>query len=329
MKTKRWGCALIGAALLVFFSLPVIAAEINIDVNNTMKPGGAEEAAIKKFKEVIEAKSKGRMQVKEFMSGQLGGEQAVLELMKIGQTQMSLTGGIFRSMFSKEYDPISIPFYLPTWAACRAFFDGPMGQKIKDLAAEKGGIIDFGPQKRAARHMTSNRKIEKVDDLKGLKMRVPSVPIWVDVWKELGTLPTIIPAPEIYLAMKTGQVEAHENTLVGPYSRKMWEVQKYIILTSHVFFPWHWTASKVWFDKLSPADQKLIREAVAEAIAVGEKAEDDMDKFYAEELKKNGMELITPDLAGIRQKAKPAIDRALKDLAPEVDAEVKRVSGLK
>jgi TRAP-type C4-dicarboxylate transport system substrate-binding protein len=160
-------------------------------------------------------------------------------------------------------------------------------------------------------------------------MRVPSVPIWVDVWKELGTLPTIIPAPEIYLAMKTGQVEAHENTLVGPYSRKMWEVQKYIILTSHVFFPWHWTASKVWFDKLSPADQKLIREAVAEAIAVGEKAEDDMDKFYAEELKKNGMELITPDLAGIRQKAKPAIDRALKDLAPEVDAEVKRVSGLK
>ena len=329
MKMKRWGCALVGAALLAFFSLPVLAAEINIDVNNTMKPGGAEEAAIKKFKEVIEAKSKGRMQVKEFMSGQLGGEQAVLELMKIGRTQMSLTGGIFRSMFSKEYDPISIPFYLPTWAACRAFFDGPMGQKIKDLAAEKGGIIDFGPQKRAARHMTSNRKIEKVDDLKGLKMRVPSVPIWVDVWKELGTLPTIIPAPEIYLAMKTGQVEAHENTLVGPYSRKMWEVQKYIILTSHVFFPWHWTASKVWFDKLSPADQKLIREAVAEAIAVGEKAEDDMDKFYAEELKKNGMELITPDLAGIRQKAKPAIDRALKDLAPEVDAEVKRVSGLK
>lgn len=329
MKTNAWGCALIGAALLVFCILPAAAAEINIDVNCTMKPGGAEEAAIKKFKEVIEAKAKGRMQVKEFMSGQLGGEQAVLELLKIGQTQMALTGGIFRTMFAKEYDPISIPFYLPTWEACAAYFKGPAGQKIKSLAAEKGGIIDFGPQKRAARHMTSNRKIEKVDDLKGLKMRVPSVPIWVDVWKELGTLPTVIPAPEIYLAMKTGQVEAHENTLVGPYSRKMWEVQKYIILTSHVFFPWHWVASKVWFDKLAPADQQIIRQAVAEAIVVGEKAEDDMDKFYAEELKKNGMQLITPELAGFRQKAQPAIDRALKDLAPEVDAEVKRVSAAK
>jgi tripartite ATP-independent transporter DctP family solute receptor len=294
-----------------------------------MKPGGAEEAAIKKFKEVIEAKSNGRIRVKEFMSGQLGGEEAVLELMKIGQTQMSLTGGIFRSMFAKEYDPVSIPFYLPTWEACAAYLEGPVGQKIKTLSAEKGGIVDFGPQKRAARHMTSNRKIEKADDLKGLKMRVPSVPIWVDVWKELGTLPTIVPAPDIYLAMKTGQVEAHENTLVGPYSRKMWEVQKYIIMTSHVFFPWHWTASKVWFDKLAPADQQMIREAVAEAIAVGEKAEDEMDIFYAEELKKNGMEIITPDLASIRQKAQPAIARALKDLAPEVDAEVKRVSNAK
>jgi TRAP-type C4-dicarboxylate transport system substrate-binding protein len=326
MKTKTWGCALIAAALLVFSSLPTMAAEINIDVNCTMKPGGAEEAAIKKFKEVIEAKSKGRMQIKEFMSGQLGGEEAVLELLKIGQTQMALTGGIFRSMFAKEYDPISIPFYLPTWKACAAYFEGPLGQKIKELAAKNGGIIDFGPQKRAAREMTSNRKIENVEDLKGLKMRVPSVAIWVDVWKELGTLPTIIPAPEIYLAMKTGQVEAHENTLVGPYSRKMWEVQKYIIMTDHVFFPWHWVASKVWFEKLSASDQLIIRQAVAEAIVAGEKAEDDLDKFYADELKKNGMEFITPDLAGFRQKAKPAIDRALKDLAPEVDAEVKRVS---
>lgn len=329
MKTKLWSCILIGAALLVYSSLTAAAAEISIDVNCTMKPGGAEEAAIKKFKEVIEAQSKGRMQVKEFMSGQLGGEQAVLELLKIGQTQMALTGGIFRSMFAKEYDPISIPFYLPTWEACAAYFSGPLGKKIKDMAAEKGGIVDFGPQKRAARHMTSNRRIEKAEDLKGLKMRVPSVPIWVDVWQELGTLPTVIPAPEIYLAMKTGQVEAHENTLVGPYSRKMWEVQKYIILTSHVFFPWHWVASKVWFEKLSPADQKIIRQAVAEATAVGEKVEDEKDNFYAEELKKHGMEFITPDLASFRQNAKPAIDRALKDLAPEVDAEVKRVSALK
>jgi TRAP-type C4-dicarboxylate transport system substrate-binding protein len=245
--------------------------------------------------------------------------------MKIGQTQMALTGGIFRTMFAKEYDPITIPFYLPTWQCVKAYLEGPMGQKIGQLAAEKGGVLDFGPQKRAPRHMTSNRAIYGPEDIKGLKMRLPSIPIWVDVWQELGALPTVIPAPEIYLAMKTGQVEAHENSLVSPYSRKLWEVQKYIILTGHVYFPWHWVASKAWFEKLSPEDQVLIQEAITAARAYGDQVEDEKDAFYAAELKKNGMVFITPDNQAIRNKAMPAIERAVSNLAPEVAAEIKRV----
>lgn len=300
----------------------VHAEEISIDVNCTMKPGGSEEAAIKKFKEIVETKSNGRMKVKMFMSGQLGKEKAVLELLKIGQTQMALTGGLFRTMYAKEYDPITIPFYMTSWECVEAYLAGPMGKKIDELAYEKGGIIDFGPQKRAPREMTSNRKIVTVDDIDGLKMRLPAIPIWVDVWKQLGALPTVIPAPEIYLAMKTNQVEAHENSLVSPYSRKLWEVQKYIILTNHVWFPWHWVASRVWFEGLSPEDQQLIRDAVDEARAYGNKVEDEKDAFFAAELKKKGMEFITPDLASIRAKAKPAIDRAVAQLAPGVGDEV-------
>ena len=246
--------------------------------------------------------------------------------MKIGQTQMALTGGIFRTMFAKSYDPITIPFYLPTWEVVQAYLEGPMGKKIGQLASEKGGVIDFGPQKRAARHMTSNRIVKGPDDIRGLKMRLPAIPIWVDVWKELGALPTVIPAPEIYLAMKTGQVEAHENSLVSPYSRKLWEVQKYIILTGHVYFPWHWVVSKKWFDGLSAADQKLINDAVQEARAFGTQIEDQKDAFYAAELKKNGMTFITPDNKAIRTRAMPAIQRAVGGLAPEVAAEVQRLT---
>ncbi len=320
---------LFGMAISVVLSLCIgdaLAANFNIDVNCTMKPGGSEEAAINKFKEIVEKESGGRINVKIFMSGQLGKEKAVLELMKIGQTQMALTGGIFRTMFAKEYDPITIPFYLPTWEVVQAYLEGPMGKKIGQLAAEKGGVIDFGPQKRAARHMTSNRIIKGPDDIKGLKMRLPAIPIWVDVWKQLGALPTVIPAPEIYLAMKTGQVDAHENSLVSPYSRKLWEVQKYIILTGHVYFPWHWVASKKWFDSLSAADQKLISDAVQQARAYGTRIEDQKNDFYAAELKKNGMQFITPDNKAIRTQALPAIQRAAANLAPEVSAEVERLT---
>ncbi len=326
MSKKMMYFILAAAVVLSLDTEFAMADKVNIDVNCTMKPGGSEEAAIKKFKEIVEAKSNGRMNVKVFMSGQLGKEKAVLELMKIGQTQMALSGGIFRTMFAKEYDPITIPFYLPTWGAVKAYLEGPMGKKIGQMAAKKGGVIDFGPQKRAARHMTSNKKIMGPDDIKGLKMRLPSIPIWVDVWKELGALPTVIPSPEIYLAMKTGQVAAHENSLASPYTRKMWEVQKYIIETGHVYFPWHWVASKKWFDDLSVDDQKLIRDAVQEARTYGTAMEDEKDAFYAEELKKKGMEFITPDIKAIRGKALPAIQRAMDNLAPEVATEVEHLS---
>jgi len=210
----------------------------------------------------------------------------------------------------------------------KGYLEGPFGKKVAALAAEKMGLIDFGPQKRAPREMTSNRAIHKPDDLKGLKMRLPQVPTWVNVWKELGVLPTIIPAPEIYLAMKTGQVEAHENTLVSPYSRKLWEVQKYIIMTDHIYWPWQWVGSKVWFDKLSPEDQKIVREAAEVARNYGAQVEDEKDQFYISELKKNGMEFITPDKAALRAKAMPAIQQALKNLDPEVGVEVERLTKL-
>ena len=322
------GIYLISAVIMTVFVVlgNGFAANINIDVNCTMKPGGSEEAAIKKFKEIVEEKSGGRMKVKMFMSGQLGKENAVLELLKIGQTQMALTGGNYRHMYAPQYNVVAIPFYLSNWDVVKGYLEGPIGDKIKSLAAQNGGLVDFGPQYRAPRKMTSNRAIKSAADIEGLKMRLPAIPIWVDVWKELGALPTVIPAPEIYLAMKTGQVEAHENTLVSPYSRKLWEVQKYIIETDHVFWPWEWVASKAWFDKLSAEDQKIIRDAAEEARAHGSKMEDEKDAFYAVELKKKGMEFITPDNAGIRTKAMPAIERALKKLDPEVAKEVDRLS---
>ncbi|MDM8539743.1 TRAP transporter substrate-binding protein [Desulfococcaceae bacterium HSG9] len=318
--------AIVGTLAIILMGADVMAKTINIDINCTMKPGGSEEDAIKKFQELVDKNSGGTMKVKIFMSGQLGKEKAVLELMKIGQTQMALTGGLFRTMFAKEYDPITIPFYMPTWKSIVAYLDGPMGKKIGELAEEKGGVLDFGPQKRAPRHMTSNRKITGPDDIKGLKLRLPAIPIWVDVWKEVGALPTVIPAPEIYLAMKTGQVEAHENSLVSPFSRKLWEVQKYIILTSHVYFPWHWVVSKTWFNKLDPKNQEIIKNAIAEARKYGTAMEDKKDAFYTDELKKKGMEFITPDVAAIRAKAMPAIEKAIKALAPGVAEEVERVS---
>ena len=84
-------------------------------------------------------------------------------------------------------------------------------------------------------------------------------------------------------------------------------------------------ASKVWFDKLAPGDQKIIREAVAEARAYGDRVEDEKNAFYSTELQNKGMEFITPDNKAIRTKAMPAIKKAIGKLAPEVSAEIEKI----
>ena len=297
------------------------AAPVQIHVNNTMSAGGSEEAGIVKFKELVEQKSKGQMAVSPFLSGQLGGEVAVLGLMKIGKTEMSLTGGIFQGQYAPEYNALNVP-YLFTWEQAVEYVNGPAGNMIRELSMKKGGLTVFEPQYRGPRHMTSSREIKEAKDLKGLKMRVPEEAAWVRVWKALGTLPVAIPAPEIYLAMQTGQVEAHENTLVSPYSRSLWEVQKYIILTSHIYWPWWWVASDQWFKKLTPEQQKIVRESVGEAAKYGEKVEREKDEFYLAELKKKGMTIVSPDIDSFKRMARPALVEEVKRFHPDVQKAV-------
>jgi tripartite ATP-independent transporter DctP family solute receptor len=311
------GALVAGAALM-----GVAQAQSVIEIHNTMSPGGSEEAALERFKELVEERSEGRFEVRYYMGGQLGDENAVLELLNLGQTQMALTGGNFMSQYTPEYNAISVPFLFPRWGAVEAFMDTPSGEALKEAARAKGGIVYLAPQKRAFRHMTANKEIHGPADLAGLKMRLPQIPLWLDVWETLGVQAVVIPAPDIYLAMRTGQVEAHENSLASPYTRQMWEVQDYIILTNHLSFPWHYVASERWWTGLSDEDRTMLTAAVEEARRYGGEVEDEKDAYYVEALKENGMTFIDVDPLAFRTFAMPAIERAMATMADGVARDV-------
>ena len=116
MKMNHFALVVLLVAGLALLANPAAttAAPVQIHVNNTMPGGGSEEAGIAKFKELVEQKSNKQMEVTPFLSGQLGGEKAVLGLLKIGKTEMSLTGGIFLGQYASEYNALNIP-YLFTW----------------------------------------------------------------------------------------------------------------------------------------------------------------------------------------------------------------------
>ena len=319
------GVAALAATAPLLGSKKVFAdtnGKITIQLNTTMKPGGSEEAGINKFAEALEQLAPGRFEVIPFMSGQLGGENAVLELLNIGETQMSLTAGNWRTQYGPKFDPISIPFLFPTGDAVEKYMGTKSGKALTDLAESKGGIVHLGTQMRAPRHMTTNRPIRTPEDLKGLRLRLPAIPVWIDVWSSLGAQTVVVPAPEIYLAMQTGQVDAHENSLGSPYSRKLYEVQSHLIMTGHVHFPWHWVASKSWLSGLEQSDRIAVEKAVQIAREEGNKIEAEKDIFYLKELQKKGMKVIEPDVAAFKNAAKPAIEKAISNLEDGVLADV-------
>jgi TRAP-type transport system periplasmic protein len=294
-----------------------------IEIHNTMSAGGSEEAALRRFQEIVAERSDGRFNVDIYLGGQLGNELDVLQLLNLGQTQMALTGGAFMSEYAAEYDAVSVPFVFPNWEAVEHYImETESGKALQAAALERGNLVYLGPQMRAFRHMTSSKPVNTPDDLVGLRMRLPQIPVWLDVWEELGVQVVVIPAPDIYLAMRTGQVEAHENSLASPYTRQMWEVQDYIITTAHLSFPWHWIASAPWWNGLSDEDRAMILEAVEEARRYGGADEMERDEYYREALIENGMEFIDVDQAPFREKAAPAVQRALADKAEGVSRDI-------
>ncbi len=314
-KTLLATFASLGLAAVAPFAL---ASTIEIQVNNTMSDGGSESAAVERFAEYLDEQAPGRFDVRPFLAGSLGGENAVLELLNLGQTQLSITGGNWRQQYAPEYDAITVPFVFSTWEEVDAYMESPSGQRMVEIAEEKGGIKYFGTQHRGPRQMTANKAIHSPEDLHGFRLRLPSLPVWLKVWEEIGAQVVNVPAPEIYLAMQTGQVDGHENSLSSPYTRRLWEVQDHIIMTSHVMFPWNWVASKRWWEGLEADDQALIAEAIEVARLHGTERERELDDFYLEELQKEGMTIIEPDVDPFREAARPAIEEILSEMAEGV-----------
>src|SRR6185295_13509907 len=115
------------------------------------------------------------------------------------------------------------------------------------------------------RHMTSNKPINKPEDMKGLKLRVPDAPLFVMFPRAVGANPTPIAFAEVYLALQNGTVDAQENPLPTIDAKKFYEVQKYIMLTGHITESLVTIVAGDTWKKLAPADQKIFADVLWEA----------------------------------------------------------------
>jgi tripartite ATP-independent transporter DctP family solute receptor len=220
---------------------------------------------VQKVAEILATKSGGKLKIREFPSSQLGNEMQQQSAVR-GATQeifsastTSLAGTV------KEFGLLDFPFLATTTDEADALVSGAFGQAMIDTLPEKD-LIGLGYWGLGFRHATNSKHpITKVEDFAGLKLRVIPNPVYLETFKAFKANPMPLNFGELYTALETKTVDGQENPYSVILSNKFYEVQKYVSATGHSFTQNIIIISKKFWDRLSPEEQKLIRESVAEA----------------------------------------------------------------
>lgn len=289
-------------------------------------------AGMKKFADLVAAKSGGKIKVNLFLGGSLGSDQAITTSIQGGIVDMSVMNSGILASLAKELAIFDFPFMFANEKESDALVDGPVGKKMHKLLEEKG-VVGLAFWELGYRHITnSKRPLNKVEDVEGLKLRVIPNPINVDWVKALGANPTPMPFPEVYGGLESKAIDGQENPVAVIAANKFWEVQKYIALTNHQYNPQSVIFSKKIWDTLSAAEKKIIDDAADEATKYQREQSRAAVAANLELLKKNGMTVTQfppAEVAKLREKMKPVIAKYSANvgeaLVKEVDAELAKL----
>jgi tripartite ATP-independent transporter DctP family solute receptor len=287
----------------------------------------------KKFADLVAQKSGGKMQVKLFPGGQLGGDVQTVSALQGGTVDLFvLNSGILQAQ-AKEFSILDLPFLFNDYREADTVVDGPVGKLLSDKLPAKG-LIGLGYWDLGFRNVTnSKRPIAKLEDFSGLKIRVIQSPIYIDTFSALGANPVPMPFPEVYTALEQKTVDGQENPFTTIEGNKFQEVQKYLSVTRHIYNPQSFIMSKKTWDRLSKDEQDVITQAAKETQDYQRKVSRDAQDTALANLKKTmQVNEITPaEFARIRAKLKPVVDKFSADagsaIVTQMYAEIEKVRG--
>jgi len=297
-------------------------------VNNIEHPQGV---GAKKFAELIEQKSGGKIKVRVYAGGTLGGEQQVASAMQGGTIEASMMAPAQLVGNFKDFLVLDFPFAFANEREADVVLDGPLGRKLLEPMAARG-LVGLVYMEQGYRSITnSKRPIQKLEDIQGLKIRTILNPLYIDMLNALGANAVPMPFPELYTALETGTVDGQENPYSTVEASKFDEVQKYFSNTRHIYNSQLLLVSKKFWDQLSDEEKKIFEDAAVETRDYQRKVAREMDEKSRQTLVKNGMQIndIAPEeIARMREKVKPVVDKYAaqvgEDLTKELYAEIEK-----
>ena len=299
-------------------------------LNNTDHPTSI---GVKKFAELVATKSGGKIKVNEFASSQLGNELQQQAALMGGVQEMLVASSTSLAGIVKEFGLLDFPFLFSNARQADAMVDGPLGKMLSSRLNDKGivvlGFFDLG-----FRNVTnSKRPITKGEDLDGLKLRVIPNPVFIETFKAFKANPVPLPFAELYGALENKTVDGQENPYAVILSSKLYEVNKFVSETNHVYATNPIQVSKRFWDKLTATEQKLLQDAATEAQNYQRIVSREVSSKAANELKAKGMvlnEISASEQARMRSEVKPVHEKFAASYDPAVvklfKSELERVS---
>lgn len=317
----------LAAATLVAASLTVgsAGAQTVLRSSDTHPDGYPTVEAVKYFGQLVEERTSGRYKIEVYPSAQLGEEADTIEQVRAGVIDLNRVSlGPFNGLIPETTVP-SLPYIFRSVEHARRVMSGPIGDEI--LAAfEPFGLIGLAFYDGGARSFYNSKKpITSADDLKGMKFRVMQSDIFVDMVAALGAAATPMPYGEVYSGIETGVIDGAENNFPSYDTAKHSEVAKYYSLDEHLIVPEVFVMSKASWDKLTPEDQAIFRQAAKDSVAKQWELWDAQVAKSRAIVEAAGSIVTTPDKQPFIDAMKPVydkwvIDPKLKDLVARIQA---------
>lgn len=245
------------------------------------------QAALK-FKELVEQKSGGKMEVQVFPSSQLLGDKEELEALMANNVQFIAPSVTKLVGLVPAFQLVDMPFLFASDQAAYNFYDGPTGQKLMKTLEPKG-MLGMGWWPNGAKHFTNGkREIKSPADFKGLKFRTQSGGLLDAQFKALGAGSQTLAFAEVYQALQNGTVDGQENTFNNIDTQKYVEVQKFLTVSAHGRLDYVVLTNTKFWNSLTPEQQQIINDAMKEATAFERKLAEELNTKSFENIKASG-----------------------------------------
>jgi len=266
-----------------------------------------------RFTACVNDKAAGKVKVNFVQGEQLGNDVQVIEQMMQGSVQIYGDVLDWYANWVKDYAILAWGFTFRDADHMQKFLDSPTYAAMAEKLRKEQGLRILAAAPTQPRILFSKKPIGSLNDLKGVKMRVPEIKTYLTLWETLGTRPSRLAWGEIYLGLKTGVVEAAEGPISSAYAAKFHEAAQNVIRTDHLMSSAHITVNDKAYSAL-PADmQKLLTECAVEAVQNTRKTAQQETEDVVRKMAAEGAKVSAIDKAPIQQRAKEGVAKMEKD----------------